>query len=239
MPPLTPPLPVAPWRRSSPSCLPAPCPPPPTVPQAAQVAQPSLSAEEQERQRREAEEARLAELRRHGTPVTPEAFAEWRVRFEAEQGLAAARLEGGGGGRKEGAGLTGKQWFMQQEAAHLEVGGSGRVCVCGWVGGGASGACAAAAAAAAADCGCERLLLGWRRVSHLRLPCHLLALRLRSQSWTRTRPTARTTEPTGPAMMRYSPGTPRVSARGVRRSRAPAAAQLLRPLGPSCPPAGL
>lgn len=91
---------------------------------AAAVAAPSLSPEEEERRRREVEEERLAELRRHGTPVTPEAFAEWKARFAVEQRLAAAKVGADGGAAAAGGSkdkLTGKQWFMQQEAQHLEV----------------------------------------------------------------------------------------------------------------------
>ncbi len=51
---------------------------------ASALAVPSSDPEAEERRRREAEEQRLAELRAHGTPVTPEAFAEWKARFEAE-----------------------------------------------------------------------------------------------------------------------------------------------------------
>ena len=53
-----------------------------------------------------------------------------QARFDAEMALAKAKLTaaagaGGGGGAAAGgdkAGrLTGKQWFMQQEAQHIEV----------------------------------------------------------------------------------------------------------------------
>ena len=36
----------------------------------------------------EAEERRLAEIRSHGTMVTPQTFAEWKARFDAEIALA-------------------------------------------------------------------------------------------------------------------------------------------------------
>jgi hypothetical protein len=36
----------------------------------------------------EAEERRLAEIRSHGTMVTPATFAEWKARFDAEMALA-------------------------------------------------------------------------------------------------------------------------------------------------------
>lgn len=50
-----------------------------------------LSAEEQQRKAMEEEERRMAELRRLGTPVTPESFASWRVKFEAEMALQQTR----------------------------------------------------------------------------------------------------------------------------------------------------
>ena len=42
----------------------------------------------------EAEERRLAEIRSHGTMVTPQTFAEWKRRFDAEMALQKARLQG-------------------------------------------------------------------------------------------------------------------------------------------------
>lgn len=39
----------------------------------------------------EAEEARLAAQRAHGTQVTPENFASWRTRFDAQQIQQKAR----------------------------------------------------------------------------------------------------------------------------------------------------
>lgn len=36
----------------------------------------------------EAEERRIAEIRSHGTMVTPQTFAEWKARFDAEMALA-------------------------------------------------------------------------------------------------------------------------------------------------------
>lgn len=50
-----------------------------------------LSAEEQQRKAMEEEERRMAELRRLGTPVTPESFESWRVAFEAEETLQQTR----------------------------------------------------------------------------------------------------------------------------------------------------
>ncbi|KAL4426114.1 hypothetical protein ABPG77_002700 [Micractinium sp. CCAP 211/92] len=89
---------------------------------ASALAVPSSDPEAEERRRREAEEQRLAELRAHGTPVTPEAFAEWKARFEAEMALERAKLEEAGGKAEDRKGRpTGKAWFLQQEAAHIEV----------------------------------------------------------------------------------------------------------------------
>ncbi len=42
----------------------------------------------------EAEERRLAEIRSHGTMVTPQTFAEWKKRFDAEMALQRASLQG-------------------------------------------------------------------------------------------------------------------------------------------------
>lgn len=58
----------------------------------------------------EAEERRLAEIRSHGTPVTPETFAPWKERFYAE--LAAARARADEAGKQK---LTGKQYFLQMD----------------------------------------------------------------------------------------------------------------------------
>lgn len=88
---------------------------------ASSVAVPSHDPEAEEKRRREAEEARLAELRAHGHPVTPEAFAEWRAKFDAEQALERSKLVEGKAEDKQNR-PTGKQWFRQQEEQHLEVG---------------------------------------------------------------------------------------------------------------------
>ncbi|EFN55051.1 hypothetical protein CHLNCDRAFT_58090 [Chlorella variabilis] len=87
---------------------------------ASSVAVPSHDPEAEEKRRREAEEARLAELRAHGHPVTPEAFAEWRAKFDAEQALERSKLVEGKAEDKQNR-PTGKQWFRQQEEQHLEV----------------------------------------------------------------------------------------------------------------------
>ncbi len=42
----------------------------------------------------DAEERRLAEIRSHGTMVTPQTFAEWKQRFDAETALQRSRLQG-------------------------------------------------------------------------------------------------------------------------------------------------
>ena len=42
----------------------------------------------------EAEERRLAEIRSHGTMVTPQTFAEWKKRFDAEMALRKASVQG-------------------------------------------------------------------------------------------------------------------------------------------------
>ncbi|GAB4819086.1 hypothetical protein N2152v2_006132 [Parachlorella kessleri] len=84
------------------------------------VGGPSLDPEADRKRREAEEEARIAELRAHGTAVTPETFAEWKARFDAEQALERAKLQGGEAADKRGR-LTGKQWFLQQEAMHREV----------------------------------------------------------------------------------------------------------------------
>lgn len=62
----------------------------------------------------EAEERRLAELRAHGTPVTPSTFADWKARFATEMARARARHEGDADGRD--AGPSGKAFFRQMDA---------------------------------------------------------------------------------------------------------------------------
>ena len=92
---------------------------------AASMAAPAFDPDAEQRRAREAEEFRLVELRRHGTAVTPETFAAWQQRFEAEQALEQARLDEAAG-RAAGAEerrnkLSGKQWFQQLDDQHLEV----------------------------------------------------------------------------------------------------------------------
>lgn len=85
----------------------------------------SAAREETDEQRqareRAAEEARIAELRRHGTPVTPEAFHAWADKFEAERQAAKEAERLARGVADDGQRLTGKQWFLQQEALHRGV----------------------------------------------------------------------------------------------------------------------
>jgi hypothetical protein len=88
------------------------------------VGGPSLDPEAERKRREAEEEVRIAELRAHGTAVTPEAFAGWKAKFDAEMALQRAKLQPVDGGDKRGK-LTGKQWFMQQEAMHREVGQEG------------------------------------------------------------------------------------------------------------------
>lgn len=81
----------------------------------------SLAADPEvlEKKRREEEEARIAALRAHGHQVTPEAFASWKKAFEDEM------REKAGGVKKEAktthGQVTGKQWFLQQQAKGEDV----------------------------------------------------------------------------------------------------------------------
>lgn len=95
--------------------------------QAAAVGAAAVDPEAERKQREAEEEARIAALRAHGTPVTPETFADWKVKFEAEMALQKAKLGDTQTVEKQGR-LSGKQWFMQQEAQHIEVRKGGR----GW-----------------------------------------------------------------------------------------------------------
>ena len=116
----------------------------------------------EEKRRRDAEEARQAELRAHGQPVTPEAFTAWKARFDAEQALERAKLEGKDAGEERKGRLPGKQWFLQQEAQHIEVRARALL---GGGGGGAGGGLAACAWAAPQACPA-----GWRFATALPLP---------------------------------------------------------------------
>ncbi|CAK0785444.1 hypothetical protein CVIRNUC_008653 [Coccomyxa viridis] len=71
----------------------------------------------------DAEERRLAEIRSHGTMVTPQTFAEWKQRFDAETALQRSRLQGSeAAGDKKDKGPTGKHFFRQMEATAAEKG---------------------------------------------------------------------------------------------------------------------
>ena len=89
----------------------------PPLPQASAMAAPVVDPVLERKKAIEAEEARLAAIRAHGTMVTPEAFAEWRARFDAEQALARADV----GDAEASAAAeraqrpSGKQWFMSQD----------------------------------------------------------------------------------------------------------------------------
>lgn len=50
-----------------------------------------MTEDELQRKAMEEEEKRMAELRRLGTPVTPEHFEAWRVKFVAEMALQQTR----------------------------------------------------------------------------------------------------------------------------------------------------
>lgn len=90
----------------------------------AAAAEPSVNPDAERKRQQDAEEARIAALRAHGTAVTPETFAEWKARFDAEVALARAAVGDavdvavGPDGKPK---LTGKQWFMQQEAQHIDI----------------------------------------------------------------------------------------------------------------------
>lgn len=74
--------------------------------------------------RKELEEAerKRAEARAHGTPVTPEAFAAWKAKFDAEAAALKAKAAEAGKGDEKAQRLTGKAWFVRQAAAGAEVG---------------------------------------------------------------------------------------------------------------------
>ena len=85
-----------------------------------ELAAPARDPEAEIRKAREAEENRLAELRAHGTPVTPETFEAWRNKFEAELKLANSSLTNEPTTLVKPK-LTGKAWFLQQEASHVDI----------------------------------------------------------------------------------------------------------------------
>lgn len=85
-----------------------------------EAGQPTLDPEAARKLEEEAEERRLAELRSHGTMVSPQTFAEWKKRFDAEMALSRAKLTADGIDRRS-KGLSGKQFFRQLEADNLQV----------------------------------------------------------------------------------------------------------------------
>ena len=93
------------------------------------LATPVFDPAAEEKRRREAEEFRIAEIRRHGHPVTPESFKEWKAKFDAEMALAKASLQestaaaaaAAAAAATKGPRLTGKAWFQQQEAQHIDI----------------------------------------------------------------------------------------------------------------------
>jgi hypothetical protein len=63
------------------------------------------------------EERRISELRAHGTPVTPESFEKWKHDFDEEmQALKQNQPEI----VSKTNTMTGKQWFLQQDAQHIK-----------------------------------------------------------------------------------------------------------------------
>lgn len=74
---------------------------------------PEMDPEAELKRARDAEEARVAELRAHGTAVTPETFSEWKARFDAEMSLSQSSINSVINTKTNQ--LTGKQWFMQQK----------------------------------------------------------------------------------------------------------------------------
>eukprot|EP00898_Chlorokybus_atmophyticus_P004040 jgi/Chlat1/4637/Chrsp3S05595 len=65
----------------------------------------------------ELEAQKLEEARRHGTQVTPETFASWSTRFEAEAALERAKLATGSA--VKGKVTTGRKWFETNKGAAL------------------------------------------------------------------------------------------------------------------------
>jgi hypothetical protein len=100
---------------------------------AANQSGPSNNPEAERRKMLEAEEARLAELRVHGTPVTPDTFNEWKLRFDAEMNLEKVNLKPDKLALGQGGKMTGRQWFQQHETAKGEGGETeGRVGYGSW-----------------------------------------------------------------------------------------------------------
>jgi hypothetical protein len=84
------------------------------------MAQPVLDPLAEEKKRRAAEEERIAELRRHGTPCTIETFKVWKEKFDAEMALAKSSIQDPAVVAGKGK-ITGRAWFLQQEAQHIEI----------------------------------------------------------------------------------------------------------------------
>ena len=84
------------------------------------MAQPVLDPQAEEKRRRAAEEERIAELRRHGTPCTIETFKAWKEKFDAEMALAKSTIQDSVAVTAKGK-MTGKAWFLQQEAHQIEI----------------------------------------------------------------------------------------------------------------------
>ncbi len=98
---------------------------PPEWPRAPQAAAAGLSRVEVDplaarKAAEEAEERRLADVRAHGTPVTPATFAQWKARFDGE--MAAARARRAEGGERRDAGPTGKAFFRQMDEVRAAPG---------------------------------------------------------------------------------------------------------------------
>ncbi len=70
---------------------------------------------EQEQQRRMEEEDRILKLRKHGHEVTADSFLAWREQFLAETAGRETAEE-----KVESARLTGKAWFLQQQAPMVD-----------------------------------------------------------------------------------------------------------------------
>lgn len=85
------------------------------------MAQPVLDPLAEEKKRRAAEEERIAELRRHGTPCTVETFKAWKEKFDAEMALAKSSVRDPVTASAVKGKMTGKAWFVQQEAQHIEI----------------------------------------------------------------------------------------------------------------------
>lgn len=85
------------------------------VQQVATTADASTEADEKtlEAKRHEEEEQRLAALRAHGVAVTPETFAAWKLKFDAERLLQRAKLEPDLVNKDKGP--TGKAFFAAQD----------------------------------------------------------------------------------------------------------------------------